>query len=87
MSTKAMADDDPGCLWTCEMDDTPEKRHALAQRQKLAQDHRAAWLRSFDAHGRYYDPATGFWESLRGEIRLDDGTWCTVTAADVVETI
>jgi hypothetical protein len=48
--------------WLCAMIDTPEQERALEQRQMLRAEDEAAWLRSFDEHGRYYDPATGFWE-------------------------
>ncbi len=77
-----MTDEDTGCGYTCAIDDTAEKRRALDERQKLAQTDNTVWLRSFDKDGRYYDPATGFWESLNSEIRNDDGTWETITEAD-----
>ena len=59
--------------------DTPAQEHVFDQRQKLASEDNAAWLRSFDQDGRWYDPASGFWESLNSKIRNDDGTWETMT--------
>jgi hypothetical protein len=59
--------------------DTPEQERTFEQRQKLASDDNAAWLRSFDKDGRWHDPVSGFWESLNSEIRNPDGTWETIT--------
>ncbi|WP_124648992.1 hypothetical protein [Burkholderia stagnalis] len=47
-----------------------EERHALAN------SNRSSWLASFDDHGRYVDPVTGFWESRSGEMYLpESATW------------
>lgn len=54
------------CGYTCGAD--PAHRPTMQERHALAHANRSAWLATFDAHGRYVDSTTGFWESLNGEM-------------------
>lgn len=58
------------CGYTCGGD--PSHKTAMQERHTFAHSDRPAWLATFDEHGRYVDPATGFWESLNGEIYVSE---------------
>lgn len=62
------------CAYTCSAD--PAHRSTLDTRSELANSDYDAWLATFDAKGRYLDPATGFWASLNGEFYSgSNGFW------------